>query len=210
MKPKSRIMDPATRLKKIRLYLGMTRQQFGDMLEISQYTIRSWENGAKKFTADGIQRVIVALKRKVKFSCTFDWMMHGVGFSPISLCEEKKIQSHAIVSAESSNQAILDEIVSFKKNNRSASVILVDNNGFYPIANAGDYVGLTPVNTANLESYIDKLVIVTLAGDQTKFGVLKKTQRSFDIVNFTDSSHIRLSKGDLDKLFHLVWLRKVY
>ena len=64
MKSQNLIIGPVARLKKIRLYLGMTREQFGDAIGISQYTIRSWENGAKTFTADGVQRVVIALKGK--------------------------------------------------------------------------------------------------------------------------------------------------
>ena len=82
MKKVHTISEQAARLKKIRLYLGMTRQQFGDAVGISQFTIRSWENGAKNFIADGIQRIISALKEKINFVCPFDWLMHGIRSSP--------------------------------------------------------------------------------------------------------------------------------
>lgn len=210
MKSKSLIMSPVARLKKIRLYLGMTRQQFGNALAISQYTIRSWENGAKKFTADGIQRVIAALKDKIDFSCSFDWLMYGAGSSPIYLCEANKIQDNFITFVEPSNQSILDEIVSFKKNNRSANVIFISDNTFYPVADAGDYVGLVPVDIASLENYIDKLIFVALKNDQVRFGLLKKRRRSFSVISCLDSSHTSVSKSDIDMMSQFVWFRKMY
>lgn len=210
MKSQNLIIGSVARLKKIRLYLGMTREQFGNALAISQYTIRSWENGAKKFTADGVQRVIAALQGKINFSCSFEWLMHGIGSSPISLCEENKIQSTFSITIDSSNEKILHEIVFFKKNNPSAEVILVSDNTFTPIADIGDYIGLISVDVASIEKHTEKLILVTLVNDLIKFGVLKKDRHFFSIVNSLNGSHIKLSKSNIDKISQIVWLRKIY
>ncbi len=210
MKSSNLIIGSVARLKKIRLYLGMTRKQFGDAIGISQYTIRSWENGAKTFTTDGIQRVTQALKGKIDFSCSFEWLMSGTGSSPISLCEENKIQDNLFISLDSSAKKISNEIVIFKKNNKSADVILVSDYTFSPIANEGDYIGLILIDISSMEKHVNSLVFVTFKNNINKFGILEKKRNCFYIISLLKDSHIKLSTDNIAKISQLIWLRKNY
>jgi transcriptional regulator with XRE-family HTH domain len=210
MKTKNIIPSQAVRLKKIRLYLGMTRQQFGDAVDISQYTIRSWENGEKNFTADGIQRVISSLKEKINFSCPFDWLMYGSGTSPISLYEESAFRNTNEIQFDSTHENLLKEIVTFKQLNPLASIVFVSDNTFSPIAEVGDYIGLVLADNNNLDDYIGKIVYFSLKDDLSEFGILKKSRDLYRIIHFLDIPPSKLKIENISKLYQFVWLRKIY
>jgi transcriptional regulator with XRE-family HTH domain len=210
MKTKNIIPSQAVRLKKIRLYLAMTRQQFGIAVGISQYTIRSWENGEKNFTADGIQRIISALKEKINFSCPFDWLMYGTGTSPISLYEESSFRNSAEIQFDSSHEKLLKEVITFKEMNKLASVVVVSDHTFSPIAEVGDYVGLILADIANLNNYIGKIVFLALRDDTSEFGILEKNSSLYHILHFLDAVPTKLSINNISKFYQFVWLRKIY
>jgi DNA-binding XRE family transcriptional regulator/small nuclear ribonucleoprotein (snRNP)-like protein len=199
----------AARLKKIRLYLGLTREQLADSIGISQFTLRSWENGLKKFTPEGAQRFVSSLNEKINFSCSFEWLMHGVGTSPISHYEDQKsAQPLKKITITTSHEKILNEIANFKQLNTSASVIAVSNNMFYPIAEPGDYIGFTSINIKKLKNYIGKILYISLKNENSYFGVLEKKHHSFQIICLNNASAIEVKAHTLAEIFLLIWLRK--
>ena len=203
------ISSQAARLKKIRLYLGMTRQNFGAVLGISQYTIRSWENGEKNFNTEGVQRIVCALKEKIKFNCDFNWLMYGSGSSPISLYEEAS-ENKEDLQFDSHHEGILKEVITFKQLNKFASVAVVSDNTFSPIAEIGDYIGLTLLNVSNLDSYIGKIVFLLYKDDTSEFGILDKIQKNFCVLHLTKSAPTKLILSNINKFYQLIWLRKIY
>lgn len=212
MKKTSKISHQASRLKKIRLYLGMTREQFGSAIHISQFTLRSWENGAKNFTDEGVERVITSLKNKLKFSCSFDWLMYGSGSSPIALCEDNYLIQNSAVNIKPSQDRLLDEIVMFKKLNPEVNVTVVSDEKFYPLADMGDYVGLLPIVISKMDSYLDKIVLAMLKDDSSAFGMLakEKMKKTFlwRVNSLVDSEFKSISLNRISQIYHLVWLRK--
>ncbi len=210
MKTNNIISRQSVRLKKIRLYLAMTRQQFGNAVGISQYTIRSWENGEKNFTADGIHRVIFALKAKINFSCSFDWLMYGSGTSPISLYEESSFRDTNEIKFDSCHEKLLKEVVTFKQLNPLASTVVVSDNTFSPIAEVGDYIGLKLADISNLDNYLGKIVFLSLQNKLSEFGILKKNRTVYRIIHFFDTSSSKLVIKNINKFYQLVWLRKIY
>jgi transcriptional regulator with XRE-family HTH domain len=211
MSTKKTISNQATRLKKIRLYLGLTREQLGESIGISQYTLRSWENGLKNFTAEGVQRFISSLKENINFSCSFEWLMYGVGISPISHYEEKKYPDPLNdVTIHSSHEKILNEISTFKKLNSSANVIAVSNDIFYPIAEPGDYIGFIPVDVTNLKNHIGKILYFSLDQENFQFGVLQKKRGLFKLICLKNASAADLPIHRIEKIFQFIWLRKNY
>ena len=205
------ISPQAARLKKIRLYLGLTREQLSKSITISQYTIRSWENGHKNFTEKSIKRFVSALKKKLHFDCSFEWLMHGTGKSPISQYEEQKskdIFDELIVDPCHLN--ILNEVALFKKLNNQANLIAVSNNAFYPLAAPGDYIGLLAIDNSNLKNYIDKMLYLTFQDNASFFGLLKKHQKIFQLIQLSDGTIHDLKISNLENIFQLIWLRKIY
>lgn len=212
MRTKQTISPQSARLKKIRLYLGLTREQLGESIDISQYTLRSWENGLKNFTPEGVQRFVSSLKEKINFYCSFEWLMYGTGTSPISHYEEKKCAdtlSEMIIAP--SHEKILNEIALFKKLNNSANVIAISNDIFYPIAIPGDYIGLVPVDISKLKNYAGRILYFALKNECSQFGILQKKRGLFQIISLKDASASDLPKHTaIEKIFQLIWLRKNY
>lgn len=202
------ISEQASRLKKIRLYLGMTRHQFGDRLGISQYTIRSWENGAKNFSEKSITRVIKALKNNVNFSCKFEWIMYGNGTSPISLHEEKNKQEINNIELNALEDKIIKEVVTFKNLNKEASVVAVTDDRFQPIASAGDYIGFLEIKAKVLKKYIGNIMLWVDSEGSQIFGVLEKIENKFFISPFKGRKKQEITINNKIKLFLLIWFRK--
>jgi DNA-binding XRE family transcriptional regulator len=210
MKAKNIIPAQAARLKKIRLYLAMTREQLGEAVGISQFTIRSWENGEKNFTAVGVQRIINALKAKINFSCPFDWLMYGTGHSPISLHEESLFRSPDEIRFDSCHEKLLKEVITFKQLNPLASIAVVSDDTFSPIAAVGDYIGLVSRDIANLDDYIGKIVFLSFKNGASEFGILDKKRHSYRVIPFNGSALSKLMVQHISNLQQFIWLRKIY
>lgn len=201
------ISHQASRLKKIRLYLGLTRKDFGRILEISEYTVRSWELGAKKFTETSVKRVVQALNEKTNFACSFDWLMFGLGDSPISHFEQQI--TFDPIQFDSLHNKLMKEIAAFKHSNKEANIVIVTNRNFEPLAAVGDYVGLLPLKLDLIEGYINKLILIITKNNISKFGVLNKINRRYQILNLMDGDKFSFSLKDIDSLELLIWLRKL-
>ena len=211
MRTKQTISHQAARLKKIRLYLGLTREQLGKSIGISQYTLRSWENGLKNFTPEGAQRFISSLKKNINFSCSLEWLMNGIGTSPISHYEEQKYKdSLSNVMILHSHEKILNEIATFKKLNNSANVIAVSDDIFSPIAEPGDYIGFVPIDISHLKDYTGKILLLSLKKGYCQFGILQKKHSAFQIISLKNRSISDLVIDNIEKVFQFVWLRKNY
>ncbi|MBA2650851.1 MAG: helix-turn-helix transcriptional regulator [Tatlockia sp.] len=208
MKITNKISRQASRLKKIRLYLGMTRKQFGEVIGISQYTIRSWENGEKNFTANGVERVILSLQQKLNFSCSFDWLMHGSSLSPLSLYEDSKVKEFNDIDFDPLQEKLLNEVVIFKRSNKSANVIVVCDNTFSPIAEIGDYIGLLPIEISDLDNFIGKIVFIALHNDNRNFGVLHKHLLGYHVSHLANDLDYIFSNEDIEKIHQFIWFRK--
>lgn len=210
MKIKNIMSDQAVRLKKIRLYLGMTRHQFGEIIGISQFTIRSWENGEKNFTSDGIQRVIAALNEHLNFPCSYEWLFSGEGVSPLFQLEKSHFQDTESICFDPIEEKILNEVVTFKRSNESVNVIVVSNHSFSPIADIGDYIGLLPIDLNNIEDYVGKIVYLALYDETSEFGVLYNELNGFRITHLTNKADSVVTKHDIHKSFQFIWFRKVF
>jgi transcriptional regulator with XRE-family HTH domain len=205
----NQITDQASRLKKIRLYLGMTREVFGKQLHISQYTIRSWETGAKNFSEPSVKRVVDSLNKRLNFYCTFDWLMYGSGESPITLYEEKDKNVDGAVKLDILQEKILKEVMNFKSLNKDASVIIVSDDRFYPLARPGDYIGLIQIDPNEMNKHIGSIIFFINENEVNFFGCLSKKKNQYYIKPFSGDGAFELLVTDKNQLFLLVWFRKL-
>lgn len=206
-KKKNKISEQAARLKKIRLYLGMKREEFSKILSVSPYTIRSWEIGAKPFPEMSMRRTVEALKEKTQFFCSFDWLAHGLGTSPISLYEEKNNLEVDSVHVDPLQESLLEEAVFFKRFNKHANVIIVSDETFEPFASVGDYLGLLAIDVSRLGGYRNQLLFF-LRHDETKiFGILRKQGHRFFLETLEKKAEL-LSLEKVTNAFQIIWFRK--
>lgn len=203
------ITGQSARLKKIRLYLGMTREQFSDAIGISQFTIRSWEVGAKNFTKDGVQRVVNLLGTRLNFIANVEWLMFGTGSSPISLHEDTEFKSYNEVKIDSSYEKLLKEISTFKSLHENAKIILVSDDAFKPIADVGDYIGFIPVKMRKASKLLGKFILLELNDDECIFGLVQKKRALMGLLNLSSNKLFPIKKIPPKNIFQLVWLRKI-
>lgn len=201
------VSEQAKRLKKIRLYLGMTRDEFSKVIASSQFTIRSWENGHKQFGEKAVKKVINELT-KIGFKCSFDWIMHGKGVSPISLYEASAAGTTASMSVRENavESPLMSEIHAIRAAFPGMDIINVSDTSYLPLAQVGDLLGFREIPADRLIQWQDHIVFyITRAGGKG-FGTVK-IHDQITVQPFDRSSP--LSSKEVQNLHEIVWYRKV-
>lgn len=71
------------RLKSLRLMADLSRHDIQDKYDISEYTLRSWEEGRHTgLTEQGAKRMLMVLKKE-GIQVDIGWLLEGVGNYPI-------------------------------------------------------------------------------------------------------------------------------
>lgn len=200
------VSEQAKRLKRIRLYLGMTREEFANVAASSPFTIRSWENGQKHFGEKAVKKIIHELT-KIQLTCSFEWMMYGQGISPISLFEASTEALPALSVCDSAaKQPLLNEIYAIKSAYPDITVISVADDSFQPFAKSGDFIGLRVIEQHQLHQYLNALVVYTLQNAAKGTGIVKANGQLV-ILALDKSSTIYLS--DVQMVQEILWYRRV-
>jgi len=80
----------AARLKKLRKMTHHSRKAFSEKYAISQGTLQNWETARfGGLTEKGAHTMITALGKEGLF-CSFEWLMYGVGNSPVLTAHSSK------------------------------------------------------------------------------------------------------------------------
>jgi hypothetical protein len=187
----------------------MTREMFAENFSLSQFTVRSWENGVKPFKGESVQRVVNALNRN-GFNCTYEWFMEGKGLSPILINERFSSED---IGFDIPQEKILKEVELFKQCNTSVDVIVATDNCFYPVADIGDYVGLLPLSSKRLATRVGSLVFASYQShseDTRIAGRLIKEGENYFIQALLGGDLQRLTRPEDWMFFLFVWVRKNY
>jgi DNA-binding XRE family transcriptional regulator len=201
------VSEQAKRLKKIRLYLGMTREEFSKVIASSPFTIRSWENGQKHFGEKAVKKIISELT-KIGFACTFDWMMYGKGISPISLFEanaESKDSSCMAVREGGADNPLVNEVYAIKAAFPGINIVNVNDDCYKPLAHKGDFLGFKEIPTDQLHYWQNHIV----------FYITHTGAKGFGTVKYHDELTIHpldratpLNSNDMQNVHEIVWYRK--
>ena len=88
------IQARARRLLLLRGLAGLSRDQIFKRYGIAKATLQNWESArAGGLTKKGSDRVLKAYQRE-QILCTHDWLMHGVGASPVLIDKSKDMAAH--------------------------------------------------------------------------------------------------------------------
>lgn len=146
---KSSAADRGKRLKSLRTLAGLSRKALEQKYEISASTIQSWEDGkAGGLTEKGAWRVVSAL-RKEHVQSSVEWLLYGAGIGPKLVTGETGIINEATPDYQSTmpkgvsadDNAIMQELLAFRKYNAAAVDMIIIDDAMAPIYQAGDYVG---------------------------------------------------------------------
>ncbi|MBM7073003.1 helix-turn-helix transcriptional regulator [Shewanella sp. 202IG2-18] len=142
-----------SRVKGIRMQLGLSRKKFEQATGISSNTLQAWELGKNHLTEKAASKLCLALE-KIGVNCTVDWLLHGNGIPP-----------RAFQTSEQSfdeDVRILKEVAFFEANNPSSIVIIVMDDAMMPFYKIGDYVAGCQKSSEYTDLLVGTNCIVTL------------------------------------------------
>ena len=204
---KDTLSDQAARLKKLRLYLGLTRKDFEQKFGVSRHTLRTWETGEKNFTENAIHRVVSALNEK-DVNCSFEWFETGMGDSPILM--QESVDYSSSIEFDPINEKTLNEVLYFKKSNPKVEVFVVGDTRFEPIALTGDYIGLKLIASSDSMKYLGSIAYIQdLTGNNFLYSIKKGNKGQVSLVSLDnrDSWDLKFIKQDFMKI--IVWYKKL-
>lgn len=135
------------RLKRARILAGVsTRREFEKKYHISANTLQGWEQGKNPLSKKGAKRIIEALKAE-GLMCSLEWLINGSGVPPRPFeinheftrgMDIEKIFTELNFQEE---QAIYQELQTFKTHNPNPIIITISDDAMEPIFRLGDYIG---------------------------------------------------------------------
>lgn len=159
------------RLRRARILAGIsTRREFEKKYLISANTLQGWEQGKNPLSKKGAKRIIEALKAE-GLICSLEWLMSGTGVPPRAF-EMSQIESTLSTDVENllnamslqEEQAIYQELQTFKSHNPNSIIITVSDNAMEPHYRIGDYIGgVRLTKPEDIQLYLGQACIVELA-----------------------------------------------
>lgn len=165
------LTNSGDRLRRARILAGIaTRREFEIKYQISANTLQGWEQGKNPLSKKGAKRIIEALKTEGVI-CSLEWLMNGTGVPPrpfemnhhdiTSESDLENFLSHVNLQEE---QAIYQELQTFKSHNPNPIIITVSDDAMEPQFRTGDYVGGIRLNKAeDIALHLGEPCIVELA-----------------------------------------------
>ena len=159
------------RLRRARILAGVsTRREFEKKYRISANTLQGWEQGKNPLSKKGAKRIIEALKCE-GLICSLEWLMQGSGVPPrpfempdtdvSSETDLENLFAHLNLKEE---QAIYQELQTFKTNNPNPIIITISDDAMTPQFTVGDYVGgLRLTKPEDIQRYSGEPCIIELA-----------------------------------------------
>lgn len=158
------------RLRRARILAGIsTRREFEKKYQISANTLQGWEQGKNPLSKKGAKRIVEALKIE-GLICSVEWLMNGTGVPPrpfemtydktASPADMEKLFSQMNLHEE---QAIYQELQTFKTHNPNAIIITVSDDAMEPHYRSGDYIGgIRLTRHEDIQHYLGQPCIIEL------------------------------------------------
>lgn len=132
------------RLRSLRKMADLTRKDIQELYKINAGTLQGWEDARfGGLTLKGASRVIKAL-RSEGLQCHIDWLMYGVGTPPLPsdrlYMEAGDELSHDFDKDKADEDAIVEELMCFRRCNPEAIDLLITDDGMEPQFKEGDCV----------------------------------------------------------------------
>lgn len=159
------------RLRRARILAGIaTRREFEKKYHLSANTLQGWEQGKNPLSKKGAKRIIEALKIE-GLICSLEWLMHGTGVPPRpfevnnnTFVTETDLEVFFSKMNFQEEQAIYQELQTFKSNNPNSIIITISDDAMEPQFHVGDYVGgIRLLKTEDIQAYLGQPCIVELA-----------------------------------------------
>ncbi len=148
-------IERGKRLTDVRNLLRMKRLEFSDFLAISQYTIRSWEQGQYGGLTE---KGAMAIREKIMEKGLYfheDWLMNGTGKFPIFLDAEEQQQT-----LQNKDKILIQkESHEFQKNYPNHLILEISDLNMSPFFEVGDLIGGVIISPDHYATAIKMLCI---------------------------------------------------
>ena len=144
----------AQRLIALRERLGFnSRREFALKIKIPATTLQNWEGGLfGGLSEKGANRLINTLQKE-GFNCTVEWLLYGIGDSPLEMYEFQ--------TKPSSEQTIItQELKFFLKLNPDAISAIISDNSMLPCYVPGDHVAGKRYFGDDIQKAINSICII--------------------------------------------------
>lgn len=143
--PQSTPKAKGERLRRIRNMANLSREDFCARSGVTLATLISWEVGRfGGLSAKGAKRV-VAFVAQEGVICSVEWLLYEVGSGPevkANYYKISKVEEATEVERtfDEENQIMIEELMLFRKLNRSSIDLIVEDGSMQPYYNVGDFV----------------------------------------------------------------------
>ncbi|MGB0895520.1 MAG: LexA family transcriptional regulator [Parashewanella sp.] len=201
--PNDAYQTPSSRVKNLRMMLGLSRKKFEEVTGISAATLQAWETDKTPLSTKGANKLVAAFET-LNINSTADWLLLGEGFppryhQPESECFELDAR-------------ILKEVFYFEQNNPSPIVSIVCDDSMAPFYELGDYVGGCQLLPNKAEKLIGKDCIVTLETGQV---VIRRVQQGkegrlnlYSLNYETRAENAFISDCKIQRIAQVIWHRR--
>jgi transcriptional regulator with XRE-family HTH domain len=158
----------AKRLKSARALADLSRKQIEKLYNISENTLRLWENPCQTsngLSEKGAARAIEML-RKAGVSCSIEWLLYGSGNGPKTY---NQIQNDVVAPIKNiihipevkwDDEIIFEEIETFRHLNPDPIAIIIPDDGMEPLFQEGNYVGGNKRYGSEIEKLVGSICII--------------------------------------------------
>ncbi len=198
--------SPASRLKGLRLQLGLSRKKFQEATGLSSNTLQAWELGKNHITEKGAVKLSLALDQ-MGIVCSVEWLLTGRGIPPRT--------QHSSQTQDSFDEEakILKEVAFFEANNESSIVLIVTDDSMLPFYSEGDYVAGCQYPADQADMFIGKNCIVTLySGNILVRRLNKDVNGCYNLHSLnpdTQAENSYLKDCKIQRIAQIVWHRTV-
>ena len=201
--PNDAYQTSSSRVKSIRMMLGLSRKSFEDVSGISAATLTAWETNKHPLSVKGAKKLVDALE-KLNINCTADWLLSGEGLAP--RYRQPETECFEL------DARILKEVFYFEQNNPLPIVSIISDDSMAPFYQLGDYVGGCQLLPNKAEQLIGRDCIVTL---ETGRVVIRRVQQGkegrlnlYSLNYETQAENAFISDCKIQRIAQVIWHRR--
>ena len=206
MKQNLELETPGERLRAIRAYCAASRQKFCKKTELSESTLKAWENDVARLTQKGA-RSLVGMFKGFGVFCTEEWLLEGRTPSPL---REMETNDAALMTETQFVESEFNRLSKYY--NKVFQHFAVQDNYMAPMFKAGDVVAGVAITASDLPYLWDEMALVSVEGYGLMLRkVLKGSQPglvTLVALNLPET-HPQYAVTDVspDEAFRIVWHR---
>ena len=181
----------AERLKKLRKMTHLSRKAFSNKHSISQGTLQNWETARFGGLTEKGAHIMIESLRMENLYCSFEWLMYGVGNSPIIDSEAIKLPI-AKPSTHNQTDIIKEELKLFTSQKQQTKHFYVTDDAMTPLYMPGTTLAGKTRLGKDICSVVNKVCIVETSNHTTLLRYIRKgtEHNRFDLISLNNKTRV--------------------